>query len=149
MNYQLAQLNIGRIKAQLDSEVMKGFVDRLDDINALADKSPGFIWRLQSEEGDATAFRPFPDDMLLVNMSVWQDVDALHNYTYHTAHAKLLRDRKEWFEHIQEAFMVLWWIPAGHIPNLQEAKERLDALRRDGPTAYAFTFKQRFEPPEE
>ena len=147
MTYHLAQLNIGRMKEPLTSLVMKGFVDNLEPINALADKATGFVWRLQSDDGNSTSYRPFSDDMLIVNFSVWKDVQSLHDFTYHSDHAKIFRDRKQWFEVMQEAYLVMWWIPEGHTPSLQEAKERLEALRQDGPTPYAFTFKQRFEPP--
>jgi Domain of unknown function (DUF3291) len=147
MTYHLAQLNIAQMKEPLTSERMQGFVEQLEPINALADKATGFVWRLQNEAGDATALRPFPDDMLLVNFSVWTSIDTLYNYTYYSDHAKVFRERKKWFEAMQEHHLVMWWIAAGHTPSLQEAKERLEALRRDGPTANAFTFKQWFEPP--
>lgn len=148
MTYHLAELNVGRIRFSLTDERMQGFVSQLEPINALADGTPGFIWRLQSEAGDATALRPFPDDMMIVNFSVWETIDALFQYTYYSDHAKVFRNRKQWFETMSEHYFVMWWIPAGHIPTLTEAKERLDALRRDGPTAYAFNFKERFEAPK-
>lgn len=148
MTYHLAELNVGRMRFPLTDARMAGFVEQLAPINALADGTPGFLWRLQSEGGDATALRPFPDDMMIVNFSVWESIDALFQYTYYSNHAKVLRERKTWFEHMKEHYLVLWWIPAGHIPTLVEAKERLDALRRDGPTARAFNFKERFEAPE-
>src|SRR5438046_1872175 len=104
MKYHIAQVNIGRIKAQLDDPSMHGFVSRLDEINALADRTPGFVWRLRTDSGNATYLRPFEnDDRLLLNMSVWESVDALRNYVYHGAHAELLRQRKEWFEKFQGA----------------------------------------------
>jgi Domain of unknown function (DUF3291) len=148
MKYHLAEINIGKFRFPLTDERMAGFVNALKPINAIADKTPGFIWRLQDESGDATSIRPFPDDMMAVNFSVWESIEALFQYTYQSDHVKLLRERKQWFEHMTEHYMVLWWVPAGHIPTLTEAKERLDALRRDGPTVYAFTFKKRFEAPE-
>jgi hypothetical protein len=148
MAYHLAQLNIGRFRFPTHDPRMAGFMNQLKPINALADNTPGFVWRLQDETGDATSFRPFPDDMLAVNFSVWESIEALFHYTYYSDHVKVLRERKAWFEHMTEHYMVLWWIPAGRIPTLEEAKERLDALRRDGPTAYAFNFKERFEAPE-
>jgi hypothetical protein len=148
MVYHLAQLNIGRFRFPTSDPRMAGFMNQLAAINALADATPGFVWRLQDATGNSTNFRPFPDDMMAVNMSVWESLEALHSYTYASDHVKVLRDRKQWFEHMSEHYMVLWWIPVGHIPTLEEAKERLEALRRDGPTAYAFTFKQRFDPPE-
>jgi hypothetical protein len=148
MTHHIAELNVGRFRFPLTDGRMAGFVNALKPINALADKAPGFIWRLQDESGDATSIRPFPDDMMAVNFSVWESVEALFQYTYYSDHVKLLRERKQWFEHMTEHYVVLWWIPAGHVPTLTEAKERLDALRRDGPTVYAFNFKQRFEAPK-
>jgi Domain of unknown function (DUF3291) len=147
MTYHLAQLNIAQMKEPLLSETMKGFVAQLGPINSLADTAPGFVWRLQSEAGDATVLRPFSDDMLIVNFSVWKDMEALYNYTYYSDHAKVFREHKTWFESMQEHHFVMWWIPVGHTPSLQEAKERLEMLRRDGPNVNAFTFKQQFEIP--
>ena len=144
MNYQLAQLNIGTIRGPIDSEIMAGFVARLDEINALADGTPGFVWRLQTEEGNATALRPFGDDRILVNMSVWESIDALHQYVYRSTHSELLRQRREWFTTMTTPILVLWWIDAGHIPDVEEAKQKLEYLEKHGPTPLAFTFKQRF-----
>jgi Domain of unknown function (DUF3291) len=149
MTYHLAELNIGKFRFPIDDPRMADFVNKLKPINALADGAHGFVWRLQDETGNSTAIRPFPDDMLAVNFSVWESIDALFQYTYYTYHAKVLRDRKAWFEHMTEHYFVMWWIPAGHIPTLVEAKERLETLRRDGPTAYAFNFKERFEAPKD
>ena len=146
--YQLAQVNIGRILGPMDGPVMKGFADQLEEINSLADGFEGFVWRLQSDEGDATSYRPFPDDdMMLINMSVWESVDVLFEYVYKSDHVKVMRDRAKWFEPMKEMYMVLWWVPAGHIPTQQEAIERLETLRANGPTAEAFTFKQHFPAP--
>jgi hypothetical protein len=147
MTYHIAQVNIGKFRFPTTDPRMAGFVDQLKPINALADNTPGFVWRLQDDSGDATAIRPFPDDMLAVNFSVWESIDALFQYVYYSDHANVLRERKAWFEHMTEHYMVMWWIPAGYTPNLEDAKERLDALRRDGPTPFAFTFKQKFEAP--
>ncbi|MEL6187003.1 MAG: DUF3291 domain-containing protein [Myxococcota bacterium] len=144
--HALAQLNIALMNAPLDAPEMADFVANLDRINALAEAAPGFIWRLQSEGGDATAFRPFGDEVL-VNLSKWRDVDALRAYVYDTAHAEIMRRRREWFERMKKAHMVLWWVPSDHRPDLAEAAERLDALRRDGPTPKAFTFRDVFAPP--
>ena len=147
-NYHLAQVNIGRILAPLDSPVMAGFVAQLDAINALADAAPGFVWRLQTEDGDATAIRPYDDDWILVNMSVWESPEALHAYVYRSAHADVLRRRREWFARMTEAFVALWWVPAGHRPSVAEAVERLGMLRTHGLTADAFTLRQLFPPPD-
>lgn len=144
--FELAQLNIALMKEPLDSPVMAEFVDNLDRINALAESSAGFVWRLQTEEGDATALRPLGENVL-VNMSVWRDVDALQNYAYKSAHADIMRRRKEWFERMAEAYLVLWWIPEGHRPDVAEATVRLELLRRIGPSAEAFTFRQPFPAP--
>lgn len=138
----LAQINIARMKAPLDTPQMAGFVARLEEINALADRSEGFVWRLQTPEGDATYLRPFDDDRILVNMSVWESVEALKNYVYRTAHAELLRDRRQWFDHFAGVYMALWWIPAGHTPDIDEAKARLAHLEAHGPTEVAFTFRE-------
>lgn len=145
--YELAQLNIGVIKAPMDSAVMEGFASQLDHINALAESTPGFVWRLQSDEGDATAIRPFDDPDMLVNMSVWRDVESLNNYVYSSAHVELMRRRREWFERMAQAYLVLWWVPQGHRPSITEAMERLNLLRSEGPTELAFTFRQPFPPP--
>lgn len=148
--YQIAQVNIGRIRAPLDDPIMAGFVNRLDEINQLADRSPGFVWRLQTNEGNATYFRPYEhDDRILLNMSVWETIDALKHYVYRTVHAELLRQRHEWFEKFEGTYTALWWVPAGHIPGIDEAKKRLAHLDKYGPTEFAFTFKTVFEPNEE
>ena len=146
-SYELAQLNIGVIRAPMDSPVMEGFASNLDRINALAEATPGFVWRLQTEEGDATAIRPFDDPNMLVNMSVWRDVESLNAYVYSSAHVELMRRRREWFERMPDAYLVLWWVPQGHRPSIKEAMERLSLLRTQGPTDRAFTFRQPFPPP--
>jgi hypothetical protein len=146
--YHLAQLNIGRIKAPMDSPVMAGFASNLDRINALAEATPGFVWRLQTDEGDATAIRPFDDPDMVVNISLWRDVESLNRYVYQSAHVELMKKRREWFERMDEAFLVLWWVPAGHIPSVAEAIARLEKLRAEGPSAEAFTFRHAFPPPD-
>jgi hypothetical protein len=148
--FHIAQVNVGRIRGPLGGPVMAGFMQRLDEINALADHSPGFVWRLQTNEGNATYFRPYEhDDQILLNMSVWESIEALKNYVYRTAHAELLRHRQEWFEKFAGVYMALWWVPAGHVPGIDEAKKRLVHLDKHGPTQYAFTFKNVFQPDEE
>jgi hypothetical protein len=148
--YHIAQVNLGRIKAPLDDVVMAGFVNRLDEINALADHSPGFVWRLQTDEGNATYLRPYPgDDRILLNMSVWETIADLKNFVYRTAHTELLRERQAWFEKFAGAFAALWWVPAGHIPGIDEAKKRIAHIDAQGPSQFAFTFKTTFEPDEE
>ena len=144
--YHIAQVNIGRMKGPMDDPMMAGFVSRLDEINALADRAPGFVWRLQTPAGNATYLRPYPDDdRILINMSVWESIEALREYTYRTAHAELLRQRHEWFEKLAGVYAALWWIPAGHIPSVEEATTRLSHLEKRGPTQFAFTFKLTFE----
>ncbi|HET9473393.1 MAG TPA: DUF3291 domain-containing protein [Steroidobacteraceae bacterium] len=146
-NYQLAQLNIAALKAPLDSPELKDFVDNLDRINALAEGSPGFVWRLKGDGNDATSLRPLGEEVI-VNMSVWRDVAALRDYVYRSSHVEVMRRRREWFSRMAEAYMVLWWVPAGHQPTISEAVERLTLLRQQGPTAQGFTFAEAFSAPD-
>ena len=146
--WQLAQLNIGIIRGPMDSPLMAEFAANLARINALADRAPGFVWRLQTEAGDATALRPFPRDDLLVNLSVWQDLQSLTAYVYQSAHVEVMRRRREWFERMEQPYLVLWWVPRAHIPSVAEASARLEALRREGPTPHAFTFRAAFPAPD-
>jgi hypothetical protein len=143
-SHHLAQLNIARFKLPLDDPAMAGFVEALDPLNAIADAAPGFVWRLQTEEGNATSIHAFVDDLTLVNMSVWESIEALAGYVYGRDHVAVMRRRREWAERMGEAYLVLWWIPAGSIPTIEEAKERLEHLRANGPTPRAFTFKRRY-----
>ena len=148
--YHLAQVNIARMRAPLDGPIMAGFVARLDELNALADSSPGFVWRLKSEGGEAAAayLRPYDDDRILFNLSVWETLDQLKSYVYKTVHGKVMKQRHEWFEKFDESFMALWWVEAGHIPTVAEAKQRLESLRQHGATPHAFTFKRLFSATE-
>lgn len=146
MDFQLAQLNIAHLLAPLDAPQLADFVANLDRINALAESSPGFVWRLQTEEGNATDIDFFGPEYI-VNMSVWSDVAALHSYVYRSAHTEILRRKREWFHTMGAAHMVLWWVPEAHRPTLEEAGEKLALLREHGPSAEAFTFKQRFPAP--
>ena len=123
---------------------MHGFVSRLDEINALADNAPGFVWRLQTDEGDALNLRVFDDPMLIINMSVWQSVQD-KDFTYKTMHVEIFKERKQWFSKLGKPHMALWWVPTGHIPTLDEAKERLEHLTQHGPSEEAFTFSKVFE----
>ena len=145
-HWHLAQLNVGRLLAPLESETLAGFVAALEPINALADGHPGFVWRLQTDAGDATSIRPTDDDLFLINMSVWSSLEMLRAFVYTTAHVQVLRQRRAWFEQLATSHLVLWWVPAGHIPSVDEALARLERLRRDGPTPAAFTFRAPFEP---
>lgn len=144
--YHLAQLNIAVMKAPLESPDMADFVANLERINRLAEHSPGYVWRLQDEEGDATAIRPFGAEVL-VNLSLWRDVPSLSDYVYKSAHREMLKRRREWFERVQQSHQVLWWVPAGHQPGVAEAAERLAYLRDNGPSAHAFTLRQAFAAP--
>lgn len=145
--YHIAQLNIGKTAGPMVSPVMAGFAARLDEINALADTAEGFVWRLQTEDGNATSIHAFDDPMVLVNMSVWESIEALHAYTYRSDHLELLRGRADWFHKMDGPHLVLWWVPAGHRPSVGEAKERLETLISHGPTPEAFSFAKRFDPP--
>ena len=130
--HHLAQINIARMRAPLESPVMADFVAQLDAINALAEGSPGFVWRLTGEGNDATSLRPFDDDFIIVNMSVWESLEDLRAYVYKSAHTAVMRRRREWFEQFEGAYVALWWVEAGHIPTVGEAKERLRTWRRTG-----------------
>jgi hypothetical protein len=143
-DYHIAEINIAHMRATLEDPIMKDFVDNLDRINAVADNAPGFVWRLQTEEGDATSIRVFDNDMLIINMSVWESIEALFQYVYASDHVDIFRRRSEWFGKMDTPVLAMWWVPAGHIPTLDEAKEKLDLMAREGPTPLAFTFKTRF-----
>ena len=142
--YHLAQINIARMLAPLTDPVMSGFVAQLDAVNALADSSPGFLWRLQTPEGNATALRPFEDDLILVNLSLWASLADLSTFVYKSRHRQVMQQRSQWFERFDGPYLVLWWVPSGHIPDVEEAKERLAFLRANGETPYAFSFKKPF-----
>jgi len=145
MKYHLAQINIAKMIAPIDSPVMAEFVSNLDIINALADRSEGFVWRLIEENNNATSIKIFEDDFLIVNMSVWTSVDALFQYAYRSDHVEIFKRRGEWFEKMPEMHMALWYVPKGYIPTVSEATERLLYLRRNGETPFAFSFKKRFD----
>jgi Domain of unknown function (DUF3291) len=145
--FHIAQVNIGRIRAPLEDPLMDGFRNQLDVINALADATPGFVWRLQTEQGNAMGIRPFAgDERMAINMSVWESLEALQQFVYRSAHAAPLRDRRQWFEPIDGPILALWWIPVGHIPTAAEAIERLELLKQRGPSPDAFTFRKPFPP---
>ena len=148
--FHLAQANVGRIRAPIDHPIMEGFRTQLDPINALADRTPGFVWRLQTEDGNAMAIRPDPVDALMaINMSVWESMESLQQFVYKSAHVAPLRDRKQWFEPMEGPILVCWWVPAGHIPTVAEALDRLKHLKEHGPTAHAFTFRTPFPAPDQ
>ncbi len=145
--YELAQLNVARAVAPLDDPRMAGFVARLEEINRLAERSPGFVWRLQGPSGDATDHRVDDDPLVIVNLTVWDSPEALHDFTYRSDHRTVFAQRFDWFERWEGPSVVLWWQPAGTVPDLADAVRRLRLLAEQGPTAEAFTFRQRFAPP--
>lgn len=155
MDYVLAEVNVGRLVAPLDSPQLADFVANLAPVNALADNAPGFVWRMQTEDGNNLAVRGFEADDagsgggILINMSVWESVETLAAYVYSEGHRAVLRRRREWFELMREAYMAAWWIPRGHIPTVAEAEDRVHYLRAHGPTPHAFTLKVHFPPPGE
>lgn len=144
--HHIAQVNIARAEAPLDTPLLAEFVAALEPVNALADSAPGFVWRLQDDTGDATSIRAFPDDLMIVNMSVWKSIEALWEFVYGGGHLEVMRRRREWFARI-EGHQVLWWVPSGCTPTVEEAKERLELLAEHGPTPEAFTFKSRLPAP--
>jgi hypothetical protein len=145
--YHLAQVNIGRPVEPLTSARLAGFVNQLDEVNARADAAPGFVWRLRTEDNNATAIRVFDDDSLIINMSVWESVESLADYVFRDAgHLAVLRRRREWFVPA-DTVAALWWVPAGHLPTVAEAEERVVHLREHGPTPYSFTFRTLFPAP--
>lgn len=148
MAYHLAQYNIAWLVAPLDDPRLDGFRANLDRINRLADESPGFVWRHQTDDGNSTSVRVRDDPRILINFSVWASVEALFAYAFRSQHADVYRRRREWFTHEEEPYAVLWWIPAGHVPPVAEAEDRLAHLRQHGPTPQAFTFKKRYPTPE-
>lgn len=146
-DFHIAQINIARMRAPLDDPVMSDFVAQLEEVNAHADESPGFVWRLADDSGGAaTDIRPFNDDRILINMSVWETIEALREFTYRGRHSGLLKDRRKWFEEGSTG-IALWWIAAGALPSVEDAKRKLELLKANGPTAEAFTFKDLFPPP--
>ena len=144
--FHLAQVNVARARGEMTDPVMAEFVALLPDVNALADQSPGFVWRLQTEDGDATAVRPYEDARILINLSVWTDLHALRAYVYGSAHAAVMRRRREWFERFDRLYVALWWVPGGHRPSVGEAVARLAQLEQHGPTPMAFSFAAPFGP---
>jgi len=143
---QLAQVNVARLRAPLDSAELADFIAALAPLNALADAAHGFVWRLQDEAGDATGVPVLGDPALIVNLSVWESLDVLRAFVYNGRHLDVMRRRRDWFARMAEAYQALWWIPAGHRPSVGEAEERLRALRERGSTPHAFTFARPFGP---
>lgn len=145
--HHIAQLNVARALAPLDDPVMADFMAQLDEINELGERSPGFIWRLRGDDGNATGYSPLPDARIIVNFTMWRSIDELWAYTYRSDHKRVFARRFDWFERWPGPSVVLWWQPAGTIPTLDEAMRRLQLLADHGPSPEAFTFKQRFPPP--
>jgi uncharacterized protein DUF3291 len=145
--FLIAQLNVGKTHYPVDHPRMIGFTGRLAEINALAERTPGYVWRLQGESGDATGIHVFDDPLIIVNLTVWESIEQLYEFTYHTDHTEVFRLRRAWFEPWPGPSLALWWIPAGSTPTLAEALARLERLAREGPSPEAFTLKVRFEPP--
>lgn len=153
MAHELAQVNIARLAAHLTDPRLADFVAALEPVNALADAADGFVWRLQTEAGDATDVVAFEGEQgdgigVITNLSTWRDVEALSAFVFRTAHAEIMRRRREWFLPIEEAYTVCWWVPAGHRPSVEEAEERLALLRRSGPVPEAFSLRRHFPPPD-
>lgn len=144
--YHLAQINIGKVKGEMDTEIMHGFASRLDEINALAESSPGFIWRLQDDGGDATSIRVYDDPLLLVNMSVWEDIESLKNFVYKSLHTELLQNRNEWFNKMSDVYQCLWWVPQGYTPSIEEGQGKIKTIQEIGPSEQAFTFSKPYPP---
>jgi Domain of unknown function (DUF3291) len=149
MAYQLAQINIAKLLAPIDSPLLADFVADLDRINALAENSPGFVWRLKDDSGNATGFNPYHDNTIIVNISVWENPDVLRQFVYRSDHVEVFMKRAKWFERPVEAHMALWWVPAGDYPDAAEGKNKLDYLRAHGETKQVFSFKKMFEKPAE
>ena len=145
--WQLAQVNVARLLAPLTDPVLADFVANLGPINALADASPGFVWRFQTDDGDATAVRPYDDDRIIINFSVWEDLDSLREFVYRGSHAGIMKRRREWFARVADPYVAMWWVPAGHRPTLAEAVARMEHLRAHGPSPEAFTFQAVYPPP--
>jgi uncharacterized protein DUF3291 len=140
--YRLAQINIARLVAPLTDPAMADFVANLAPINALAEASPGFVWRFQTEQGDATAVRPYDDDRIIINFSVWDDLSSLRNFVFRSAHAAVMKRRREWFERLTDEYVALWWVLASQRPTVEEAVARIEHLKRHGPSPQAFTFRE-------
>ncbi len=147
--WHIAQLNLARAVAPLASPALAEFVAALNGINALGEASPGFVWRLQGDVGNATDVKVSDDPQVIVNMTVWETVEALFQFVYRSSHIKVMTRRREWFDKPVEAYQVLWWIPAGTMPTVEEGMARLEHLRKRGPTPHAFTFKERYPAPGE
>lgn len=148
IKYHIAEINIAKMKGvNIGDAIMKEFVENLDTVNQIAEKSEGFIWRLKDENNNATSLNPYNDVQIIINVSVWESIETLENFMYRTFHSDFLKRRKEWFNAFGTAHTAMWWIPEGHIPTLQEAVEKLDYLQKNGASINSFDFKNKFPPP--
>jgi len=148
--YQIAEINVARMRGvNINDPIMKEFVDNLDKVNALAESSKGFIWRLKDESNNATNLNPFNDEQVIINISVWQSIETLENFIYKTFHTEFLKRRKEWFQSYGKAYTAMWWTPKGQYPAIQEAIEKLDYYQKNGPSELVFDFRNKYLPPHE
>jgi hypothetical protein len=146
--FQIAQINIGRINGvNIEDPIMKEFVANLDSINALAENSKGFVWRLKDDSNNATNLNPCNDEQIIINISAWETIEDLENFVYRTVHSNFLRRRKEWFQSFGKAYAAMWWIPAGQFPTIQEAMEKLDYFQENGPSKTVFDYKNKYPQP--
>jgi len=143
-SHHLSQVNISRMIAPLSNPIMADFVAELDSINQLADNAPGFVWRLQTEAGNATSVSAYDDELILLNLSVWESIDDLKQFVYRSQHGKVMRNRNKWFQKYQGVNMALWWLPVGDLPTVDEAEKRLQYLNDFGDSDYAFSFKNQY-----
>jgi len=146
-DYYLSQINIALMKAPIDDPVMAEFATAIREVNAVAEQSPGFVWRLQTESGDATSIRAYPDLKMLVNLSVWQSVEQLKSYVYKSLHGEFFARRRNWFEKYQGEHFAMWWIPKTYLPTVEEGKAKLEYLTLHGDSPECFTFAKPYPPP--
>ncbi|MEJ7702493.1 MAG: DUF3291 domain-containing protein [Geodermatophilaceae bacterium] len=152
MSFDLAQINVSRLLAPLDSPLLAEFMAGLDGVNAAADVAPGFRWRLQTEDGNATSVRAFGWDVgdshgVIVNLTTWASLQSLADFVFSGQHLQVMRRRRQWFQPAVEPMTALWWVPSGRRPSTDEAEDRVRHLRRHGPTTRAFSFRTAFPPP--
>lgn len=148
-NYNIAQINVARMKGiNINDPVMKEFADNLQKVNALAESSEGFIWRLRDDNDNATSFNPYDDEQVLINISVWESIEALEFFVYKTFHTDFLKRRKEWFQTYGKVYTAMWWVPAGQFPTISEATDKLSYLQQNGPSALVFDIRNRFPQPQ-
>jgi Domain of unknown function (DUF3291) len=146
--YQLAQINIARLKgANINDPIVKEFADNIAVVNELAEQSEGFVWRLKDDTNNATNLNPYNDEQIIINVSVWEDIDSLATFTYKFLHSEFLKRRKEWFQNFGKAYFAMWWIPTGQFPTIEEAIKKLDYFQQNGATPLVFDFKKKFEKP--